>query len=107
MYRLDVAPARSVAWPWFVRLARHVRRYSVVQEDGVEIHRVETESVASLLALYELVRGWKGWAFYVDDRPAPRSELTRLVWGYTWERNQAGSLRRGLARRDPGPEGEA
>lgn len=79
VYRLEVGRRPSQDWPWFVRLARKMPSYKVLEEDGLELHVVETTSVANLAGLYEVVRGWRGWAFLVDGTPATRLMLADLV----------------------------
>jgi hypothetical protein len=88
LYRVEVGASRSHAWPWFVRLAKRFRSYKVFQDDGIEIHSIETRSHGDLCAVYEIIRSWKGWAFYVNDRPAPRMDLVRLALHYNLERGR-------------------
>jgi hypothetical protein len=96
LYRVEVGAARSHAWPWFLRLAKRFKSYRVTTEDGLEIHAIETRSVSDLAAVYELIRSWKGWAFYVDDRPAPREMMIRLAWNWKMDsgRDPLKSIRR-------------
>jgi hypothetical protein len=88
LYRVEVGASRSHAWLWFVRLAKRFKSYRVTVEDGLEIHAVETRSVGDLSALYEIIRSWKGWAFYIDGRPAPRADLVRMAFQYNLERGR-------------------
>jgi hypothetical protein len=88
LYRIEVSPSRSQGWPWFVRLAKRFRSYKVARDEDLEVHSIETRSVGDLCAVYELVRSWKGWAFYVNDRPAPRADLARIFLKWSLERSQ-------------------
>lgn len=78
-YRLEVGRIQSQEWPWFERLARRMPSYKVANEDGIEMHVIETESLANLAGLLEIIRAWKGWAFYVDGRPATKKNLVDLI----------------------------
>jgi hypothetical protein len=88
LYRVEVGASRSHAWPWFVRLAKRFGTYKVSSEDGLEIHSIETRSHGDLCAIYEIIRSWKGWAFYVDGRPAPKADLVRLAMRWNLERGR-------------------
>lgn len=79
IYRLEVGYRRSPDWAWFLRLAKKMPGYRVEREDGLELHVVETTSVANLEGLYEIIRSWRGWAFIVDGTPATRRGLAELV----------------------------
>lgn len=84
-YRLEVGRSRSHAWPWFVRAAKRMPAYEVLHEDDLELHCIESQSLANILAIYEIIRSWKGWAFYIDGRPAKR----RTLWDLDFEQRRA------------------
>lgn len=85
--RLEVARAPSLAWRWFLRVAKRVPGYRV--EDG-RVHIIETEDRDAILALWSIVRPWKRVAVYVDGRLISRQRLGVVL-------AQADSTRRMLA----------
>lgn len=79
VYRLEVGRARRPEWAWFLRLAKKMPGYRISREDDLELHVVETTSLANLAGLHEIIREWKGWAFSVDGAPATRRALAELI----------------------------
>jgi len=87
-YRLEIGRSRTFTWPYFLRLAKKFKTYAVANDDGLELHTIETNSTTDLCAVYEYIRGWKGWLFYIDGRPAPRSELAQIY--FKWDMGRRG-----------------
>lgn len=78
--RLEVGKARSPHWASFVRLAKKQKGYRVEQDDGLEIHVMETNDPEVAMALWDRVNGWKTVEYYLDGRLVSRSRMWRIVW---------------------------
>lgn len=97
-YRIEVGRSKSPAWPWFLRFAKRFPTYKVLNEDGLELHVIETDNMGDLSAIYEMIRSWRGWAFYMDGRPVSRGDLARMNISWQFERS-----RDPLAKYNPPP----
>lgn len=97
---------------------RQFSSYEVTVEDGLEIHAIEFEpdQKATALAVWDIVRGWKQVAVYVDGQLKPNSAIWDLYHEVAveragkreadWERKRIvdQGIRDARSRRD-GPKG--
>lgn len=68
--RIEFAPSKSANFAWVLRLCKKHGTLRLLEEEGMQIYSVEFEhkDFSAFRAIYNRVMGWRGTAFYLDDK---------------------------------------
>ncbi len=98
-YRIEVGQTKAAGLSWFLRLAKKEKGYRVEGGGDFDTHIVETESLDTIIALWQIVGSWKNTAFYIDGQIIPRSRIARLVWQIDWRPERTRELLNQIIRK--------
>ncbi len=79
---IEFMRTRSPVFARVLSIARTIPTFKERESDGLTLYSVDfkEKDFESAQAFFDHVRGWKGVAFYIDGKVAPRLRAVRLVF---------------------------